>query len=415
MCVKSVTLVLLVGALIWLPRVHSEDFAIIGATLLPVSSDPIEGGTIYVKNGKIEAIGQNIQVPEGVKTIDGSGRWVMPGIIDTHSHMGVYPWPWAEAHADGNEMIHALTPHVRAEDAVFLEDPAFERARAGGVTTVQVLPGSGNLQGGQTVVLKLRSVNTLEEMKFEGAPRGMKMAFGENPKRVHVIRDQIMSRMGNSAVMRTGFRQAQEYRAKWEQYTILQDTDHPVSRPDYDPKMETLVDVLDGKIRVHVHCYRKDDLLAVLRISDEFGFKLASFQHGLECYKIASELAKRDIGVATWADWWGFKLEAFDGIPQNAALLANAGIRVNIHSDSSDGVQRLFHEASKAIRYGMNEDHALKALTIWPASMLGVEDRVGSLDVGKDADIAVFSHHPFDVYTLVQQTFIDGVNVYSRK
>jgi imidazolonepropionase-like amidohydrolase len=390
--------------------------AIKGATLLTITQGVIPGGTLVIKDGKIDAVGRDVAIPADATVIDAAGKFVMPGIIDTHSHMGVYPWPEANAHGDGNEMVDPLTPHVRAEDAFHLEDPALARARAGGVTAIQVLPGSGNLSGGMGAMLKLRIVNTLAEMKIEGAPPLIKMAFGENPKRVYGRhREMPMTRMGNAALVREMFEKARQYTARWAEFEKSAKTDHPLQRPEKDPKMETLAAIMRGEIRVNVHCYRKDDLLTVLRLADEFGWKPAAFHHVLEGYKIADELAKRDIAACTWADWWGFKMEAWDGIPENAALMAQKGVRVSIHSDSSDGVQRLYHEAAKAVRHGMTEEQGLKGLTYWPATILGLEKKMGSLEKGKDADVAVFSRHPFDVYTLVDMTIIDGKVVYDRE
>lgn len=390
--------------------------AIKGATLLTITQGVIPGGTLVIKDGKIEAVGRDVAIPKDAQVIDAAGKFVMPGIIDTHSHMGVYPWPGADAHEDGNEMIDPLTPHVRAEDAFFLEDPALERARAGGVTTIMAIPGSGNLSGGMGVMMKLRQGNTLEDMKIADAPRCLKMAFGENPKRVYGSRRQMpMTRMGNAAVVRKAFNDAKEYTARWAEFEKAKDSGHPLPRPERDPKLETLAAIMRGEIRVNIHCYRKDDLLTVLRLCDEFGWKPAAFHHVLEGYKVADELAKRDIGACTWADWWGFKMEAWDGIPENAALMAAKGVRVSIHSDSSDGVQRLWHEAAKAVRHGMTEEQGLKAITYWPASILGLEKRLGSLEAGKDADIAIFSRHPFDIYTLVDMTLVDGKVVFDRE
>lgn len=383
--------------------------AIVGGMLMTITRGIMPNGTLILRDGKIAELGHALAPPPGAVVIDATGKYVMPGLVDTHSHLGVYPWPDARAHEDGNEMTDPLTPHVRAEDGVYLEDPGMDRVRAGGVTTVQIIPGSGNLQGGQAVLLKLGLGNTLDDLKFKNAPRGIKMAFGENPKRVYGSRNQApMTRMGNAALVRQAFTRAREYQKQWAEFEANAKAGKPTVRPERDPKMETLIDVLEGRVRVHVHCYRKDDLLAVLRIADEFGFKLASFQHCLEGYKIASELARREIGVATWPDWWGFKMEAWDAIPQSPGLLAAAGVRVSLHSDSANVAQRLYHEAAKAVRYGMSPEAALKAITIWPASILGVDSRVGSLEVGKDADIAIFTKHPFDVYTRVEKTLIDG-------
>lgn len=385
-----------------------------GGTLLTVTHGTIEKGDLLIRDGKIAAIGPSLEAPRGARVIDATGRYVMPGIVDTHSHMGVYPWPGVDANSDGNELTDPIMPAVRAMDAVWAEDPEFERARAGGVTTVQILPGSGNLIGGESVTVKLRPSADVTRMLFAGAPRGIKMALGENPKRVYGGRTKSpATRMGNMAVFRDAFNAARNYKTKWDAWRAKKEADRGAP-PDRDLKLETLVDVLEGKIRVHVHSYRKDEILMFLKIADEYGFKVASFQHCLEAYKIADELKRRDIAVATFAQWWGFKVEAWDGIPHNAALLARKGVRVSLHSDSGTLVQRLYAEAAVAARYGLSEEDALRAITLNAASALGLEDRIGSLDVGKDADIAIFTRHPLDAYTLVAATLIDGEVVYDR-
>ncbi|MCZ6688044.1 MAG: amidohydrolase [Planctomycetota bacterium] len=389
---------------------EAPTIALRGGTVLTVSNGTIEGGTVVMSGGKITAVGKDVAIPEGATVVDVSGKFVMPGIVDTHSHMGVYSWPGGRANADGNEATDPITPHVRAEDSVNVEDPAFERALAGGVTTIQIIPGSANLIGGQGVVVKLRLGETLDGMKFEGAPRGIKMAFGENPKRVYGGRSKMPStRMGNAYTMRKAFVEAQDYGRKWKDYEERkaegEDEGPPPAR---DLKLEVLRDVLDGKIRVHIHCYRQDGILKLIEISKEFGFHIASFQHCLEGYKVAEQIAANKSGVATFADWWGYKVEAWDAVPHNAAILASKGVRVAIHSDSSDLIQRLYHEAAKAVKYGLSEEEGLKSITLHPAWMLGIDDRVGSIEVGKDADIAVLSKHPYDIYTRVEKTYLDG-------
>jgi imidazolonepropionase-like amidohydrolase len=385
-----------------------------GGTLLTVTKGTIERGDLLIRGGRIAAVGRDLEIPAGTRLIDAAGRFVMPGIVDTHSHMGVYPWPEVDANADGNEMTDPTMPWVRAADAVWTEDPAFERARAGGVTTVQILPGSGNLIGGEGVTVKLRPGVDVRGMLADNAPRGIKMALGENPKRVYGSRDKMPStRMGSMALFREAFTQARNYRAGWEAWRAKKEPGRGAP-PDRDLEMESLLDVLDGRVLVHVHSYRKDEVLRFLQIADEFGFRVASLQHGLEAYKIAREIARRDIAVATFAHWWGYKVEAWDGIPHNAGLLARAGVRVSIHSDSPNLVQRLHTEAAIAARYGLSEEDALKAITIHPASAIGLAERIGSLEPGKDADIAIFTRHPLDAYTLVERTLIDGRVVYER-
>ena len=384
----------------------AADVAIQGATVLPVSSEPIENGTVLIRDGAIAAVGPDVPIPEGTEIVDASGMYVMPGIIDVHSHMGVYPWPGARAHGDGNEAIAPITARVRAEDSVHVSDPAFSRARAGGVTTIQVLPGSANLVGGEVAVLKLRQSRTLAGLQMDGAPRGIKMACGENPKRVYGSDiDGPQTRMGNVAYLRSAFQAALDHRK-----ARIQNRD----KPPRDSNLETLLDVLDGKVRVHVHCYRHDDIEGIFRVMDEFGIQVASIQHALEAYKVRDLIRDHGAGIATWADWWGFKMEAYDGIPHNAALVKAAGVPVAIHSDSSNQIQRLNVQAAKTLRYGMSESDALITITLDPARMLGIEDKVGSIEVGKDADLAIFNGHPLDIYSLNVATWIDGVQVYDR-
>jgi len=387
---------------------------IYGGRILTITHGEIAKGSILIADGKIKEIGEKVDPPPGAQVILAEGMVVVPGIVDTHSHIGVYSWPGVEANSDGNEMTDPVQAGVRAMDSFNLEDPAILRALAGGVTTIQILPGSGNVIGGESVTVKLRPGSTMDQMIFAGAPRGLKMALGENPKRVYGGRNKLPStRMGNIYVMRNAYQQARDYRAKWEAWEKK-----PVSErgapPERDLKLETLADVLAGKVRVHVHCYRKDEIEALFRLADEFGFKIASLQHGLEAYKIADEVARRNVGVATFAHWWGYKWEAWDGIPQNAAILAEHGVKVAIHSDSADLVQRLYEEAAVAMRYGLEREDALKAITLNPAWILGVDDRIGSLEVGKDADIAIFSKDPFDIYTRVEKTLVDGKLVFDR-
>jgi imidazolonepropionase-like amidohydrolase len=391
-----------------------ESVVIYGGRLLTVTHGEIPKGSILIVDGKIKEIGPTVDAPPGARVILAEGRFVLPGIVDTHSHIGVYSWPEVDANSDGNEMTDPVQAGVRAMDSINLEDPAIARALAGGVTTIQVLPGSGNVIGGEAVTVKLRPGATMEEMVFAGAPRGLKMALGENPKRVYGSRNKLPStRMGIVYAMRDAFQKARDYRAKWDAWQKKPAADRGAA-PERDLKLETLADVLAGKVRVHVHCYRKDEIEALFRVADEFGFKIASLQHGLEAYKVADEIARRQVGVATFAHWWGYKWEAWDGIPQNAAILADHGVRVAIHSDSADLIQRLYEEAAIAMHYGLPREEALKSITLNPAWMLGLEDRIGSLEVGKDGDVAIFSKDPFDIYTRVEMTLVDGKVVYDR-
>ena len=391
----------------------AEDIAIEHATIYPISGGVIQDGTILIRDGMIAEVGTGVSVPEGARRIDGRGKHVMPGIIDTHSHMGVYPWPGVDANSDGNEATDPITAHVDALDSVSPEDPAFQRAAAGGTTTVQILPGSANLIGGKAVTVHVvPGAVTVDQMLFKEAPRGIKMALGENPKRVYGERNQMPStRMGNFYLLRDAFTKTVEYRDKWERYNKKQ-TKEP---PEKNLKWETLLQVLDGKILVHVHCYRADEMMHMIEIADQFKFKITSFQHSLEAYKVADILAKRDISAATWADWWGFKIEAWKGIPWNAAYLVSKGVVVNLHTDSADLVQRMNVEAEKTLKYGMSEADALKTITIWPAKMLGIDRYVGTLEKGKKADIVMFDGPPLSIYSHVLLTMVEGRTTYERR
>lgn len=387
----------------------SAPVALVHGTLLTVDGPVIPDGTLVLRGRTIEAMGAGLAPPPGARVIDCTGQFVSPGVIDIHSHMGVYPWPEGNAHGDGNEAVAPFTPRAWAGDGFDAEDPAIPRARAGGVTSVQVLPGSANLVGGRSAVLKLRDSILLDELLFREAPPGIKMAIGENPKRVYGgvehDADQVQTRMGEYAAFRAKFQAALDYRAARQRK----------EPPPRDLDLDVLLDVLDGKVRVHLHCYRTHDIQAFLRVADAYTFKVASLQHALEAYKIREVVAAHGAGVATFADWWGFKLEAWDAIPQNAVLCQQAGVVTCIHSDSASHIQRLPLEAAKMMRYGWTEAQALESVTLAPARLLGVEARVGSLAVGKDADVAVWSHHPTDVYTRCMRTFVDGVQVYDRE
>lgn len=383
-------------------------------TIITITKGVIQKGSILIKDGKIIEVGTDLKPPRDAQIIDATGKYVMPGIIDVHSHIGVYSWPGTEANADGNEMTNPITPQVKAEDGINIEDPAIFRAIAGGVTTIQVLPGSGNLIGGQSAVLKLKPGQRLREMLFPGAPPGIKMALGENPKRVYGERKQSpMTRMGNFFVMRNAFIQAQDYVRKWELYNKKKEKEKGPP-PERDLKMEVLADVMRGKYLVHVHCYRQDEMQRMIDIAHQFGFKIRTFEHSLEAYKVASLLAKEGIAISTWPDWWGFKLESRYGIPGNAAICSKHGVRVNIHTDSPEKVQRMNLDAAKCVKAGMDRDEALKAITIYPAWSLGIDDRVGSIEKGKDADLAIFSDDPLSIYSLVEKTIIDGEMVFDR-
>ena len=409
------------------PR-NAKPILLRGANVWTATGKTYSPGEVLVVDGKIAAVGEHVNAPSDAEVLDLGGKHVTPGIIDTHSHLGVYPAPFIEAVSDGNEATAPVTAEVQATHGFWPLDPGIPRALAGGVTAMQVLPGSANLIGGRGFTVKLRPGRSARAMRFPGAPDGLKMACGENPKRVYG-RDRKsppMTRMGNVAGYRAAFARAAEYGDRWEQHRRQfeawekrggEPKDRPLP-PERNLQLETLVGALDGSILVHVHCYRADEMLLMLDVADEFGFHVRSFHHAIEAYKIRDHLAARQVGASTWADWWGFKLEAFDGIQENAALLAAAGGRTIIHSDSGIGIQRLNQEAAKALYKGqamglaLTEDEALRWVTINPAWALGVDKRVGTIEPGKMADLVVWSGHPLSVYTHAEKVFIDGAVAY---
>jgi imidazolonepropionase-like amidohydrolase len=375
----------------------------------------IENGSVLFADGKIVELGQSVNAPQGATVIDGQGKWVTPGIIDIHSHLGDYPSPAVEAHSDGNEVTGPVRPEVWAEHSVWPQDPGFTRALAnGGVTSLHVLPGSANLFGGRGVTLKNVPGRTMQQMKFPGAPYTLKMACGENPKRVYGGRNQMpASRMANVALMRQTWIRAQEYDRKWEKYER-----DGGEAPGRDLALETLRGVLDGEILVQNHCYRADEMANIIDMSKEFGYKVSAFHHAAEAYKIGDLLRENGICAAVWADWWGFKMEAYDGIQENLAFLHNAGACATIHSDDPNGIQRLNQEVSKALTYGrraginISDEVAWTWLSFNPAKALGIADRTGSLRPGKMADVVLWNGNPLSVYTRPQMIWIDGALMY---
>ena len=395
------------------PRASST-VLITNAMILDGIGGMIEGGSVLLEDGRISAIGEDITAPDGADTIDAEGKWVTPGIVDNHSHLGVYASPGVHAHADGNEVTAPVTAEVWAEHGIWPQDPGFPRALAGGITALQILPGSANLFGGRGVILKNVPSRTVQDMKFPGAPYTLKMACGENPKRVYGGRGQAPgSRMGNFAGYRQTWAKAQEYKRKWDKYA--EDGGDPPSR---DLEMDTLAGVLAGDILVHMHCYRADEMVQVMDMAKEFGYKVTSFHHAVEAYKIADKLAENDVCSSIWADWWGFKMEAYDGVRENLPMVHNAGACAIVHSDSDVGIQRLNQEAAKAWSDGkrVGLDISMADAWIWlsanPAKSLGIFDETGSLEVGKAADVVIWSGDPFSVYTKAEQVFIDGAKLY---
>ncbi len=400
----------------------SQPVLITNATILTAAGERIERGSVLMQGGKVAAVGASLQAPAGVTVVDGTGKWVTPGIIDAHSHLGVYASPGVDANADGNELTNPDTAEVWAEHSVWPQDPQFPLALAGGVTTQQILPGSGNLFGGRSVTVKNVPALGVYGMKFPGAPYGLKMACGENPKRVYGEKGRAPStRMGNVAGYRAAWIKARKYRADWAAYTRkAENGESGATPPERDLQLETLAGVLDGEILVQNHCYRADEMLTMIDIAKEFGYKIAAFHHAVEAYKIADVLAADGICADVWADWWGFKMEALDGIRENAALLQKSGACVVIHSDSADGIQRLNQEAAKAMAAGnrmgmrLREEDAIRWLTINPAKSIGVDRQTGSLEPGKMADLVIWSGNPFSVYSRAERVYIDGALIYDR-
>ena len=388
----------------------SENIVIRNATVFDGNGNKFQNFDVHFSDGEIQAVGLRLAA-EGAKEIDGTGKYVTPGIIDNPSVMGVYPAPSVRTSSDGNEATNPVTSEVWAEHSVWTQDPQYKLALAGGITTFHVLPGSANLFGGRGVTLKNVSANTVPEMKFPDAPHSLKMACGENPKRVYSSRGPS-TRMGNVAGYRNAWIGAENYKEQLER-----DPSHR------DIRNETLAGVLDGEILVHNHCYRADEMATMINIGEEFGYKISTFHHGVEAYKIADLLADEGICAALWADWWGFKHEAYDMTIANIAIVDQArdgkGCAI-VHSDDESGIQRLNQEAAKALAAGrragfeISEGRAMTWITKNPAKSLGILDQTGTLNTGKDADVVIWSGNPFSVYTKVEQVYIDGALAFDK-
>ena len=384
-------------------------------TLLTAAGPAIRNGAILLQNGKIAALGANVSAPPDALVIDGRGKYVTPGIIDIHSHIGDYPAPGVSAHSDGNEATNPNTANVWAEHSIWPQDPQFPRVLAGGVTTLQVLPGSANLIGGRSAIVHPVPSRTVQGMKVPGARYGLKMACGENPKRVYAQRGPS-TRMGNMAGYRAAWIAAEQYRRRWDAWNAS----HRGDPPARDLTMETLAEALRGNIYVHMHCYRADEMAQVLDMGKEFGYKVRVFHHAVEAYKIGDLLAQAGTGATMWADWGGFKMEAFDAVRANIGIVDAAGARAMIHSDDPSGAQRLNQEVAKAMvaakRAGLrvDEDLAVRWMTINPAWALGLDAKTGSLETGKNADVVLWDGNPFSVYTHAEKTWIDGALLYDR-
>jgi imidazolonepropionase-like amidohydrolase len=394
------------------------------ATVLTGTGMRLEHADVLLVDGKISAVGSGLSAPANATVVDGTHRWVTPGLIDIHSHLGVYAVPAVAGNDDGNEATSPSTANVWAEHSVWPQDPGFRTALAGGVTTLQILPGSANLIGGRSVVLKNVPAVTYQGMKFPGAPQGLKMACGENPKRVYGADKKVFpsTRMGDMAGYRAQWAEAQEYlRDNLEYQKKLAAGAKDAKPPKRDLRLDTLAAALRGEILVHMHCYRADEMAAVLDMSREFGYQVAAFHHAVEAYKISDLLAANHVCAAMWADWWGFKMESYDGIPENMAFVdAAPGGCAIVHSDSDEGIQRLNQEAAKVMAYGeraglaVPPERAILWLTANPARSLGLGARIGTLEPGKMADVVVWNGTPFSVYALADLVYIDGALRYDR-
>jgi len=390
--------------------------AITNANIMTASRGNIMGGTILIRNGKIVEVGTNVTVPAGAKVIDGRGKWVTPGIIDAHSHT---------ANEGINEGSQSVTAEVRMEDVLRQDGISLYRHLAGGTTTVNILHGSANTIGGQNAVIKLRFGLPVDSLRYEHSVPGIKFALGENVRRTGNATSTRYprSRQGVEDLLRESFIGAQEYQREWDAYTTAKaawDKASARSRgaapipPRKDLEKDALVEVMSGKRLVYWHSYRADEILMALRVAKEFGFK-PHFTHILEGYKLADELAAAGATASTFADMWGYKLEAWDAIPHNAALMAERGVITTINSDSDERARRLYQEAAKAMRFGgASEEAALRMITLNAAIQLGIEKHTGSIDVGKDADIAIFNGHPFAPASRVDMTLIDGRVFFDR-
>ena len=403
----------------------SQNILIRNANIYDGEGNELLNTDLLIEDRKIAAIGNDLPVTDDFEVIDASGKWVTPGIIDIHSHMGVYPAPGVRTSSDGNEATSPVTADVWAEHSIWVQDPQYTLALSGGVTAFHILPGSANLIGGRGVTVKNLQRNTINSMKFPNAPHSLKMACGENPKRVYGSRQQAPStRMGNIAGYRKAWIEAEGYLNRLNEYESKSDEAKEMGyKPTRDLELDTLAGVLRGEILVHNHCYRADEMASMIDVAKEFGYKITAFHHGVEAYKIADLLADNGICGALWADWWGFKHEAYDMVQANIAIVDQArngtGCAI-VHSDDAIGIQHLNQEASKALSAGLRagfqitKARAMNWITSNPAKAAGIYDQTGSLKIGKNADVVIWSKNPFSVYALAETVFIDGALAYDR-
>src|SRR5271154_2584257 len=406
----------LVALTVALAPLCAETIVIRNAVIMTVTKGTVHG-SIVVKDGKIADVGEKVMEPTGATIIDAGGQYVIPGIIDCHSHIA----------GDGgiNEGSVSVSSMANIKDIINPEDIAIYRALAGGVTTANILHGSANSIGGQTVVIKTRWGKDAQGMIFEGAKPGIKFALGENPKRAGNAQGgrgatttnlrYPATRMGVEDTIREAFNEAVAYKAEWDKYDAAVKSGQSPIPPRKDLKLEALKEVLENKRYVHAHCYRADEILMLIRVADDYGFKIRTFQHVLEGYKVAKEIAAHGAGGSTFSDWWGYKVEAYDAIPYNATLMMKKGVLVSLNSDDAELMRHLNEEAAKTMKYGgATETEALSMVTINPAKQLGIDNRVGSIEVGKDGDVVIYDQHPLSNFTKVEKVFIDGQLYFDR-
>ncbi len=385
------------------------------ATILPVTGPPINGGDVLVIDGIIKQVGRNLTAPPGTRIIEASGKYLIPGIIDTHTHLAL---------SGTNEGTEAITPEVNMAEVINPDDPAILTALSGGVTMVHTMHGSANVIGGVNVVLKMKWGQPSEKLVVREAYPTLKFALGENVKQSNRMllpgRPQRYpaTRMGANAIIRRELLRARDYMAEWERYEKLRSSKNPPPNllpPKKDLRLETLSDLLRGKLYARCHAYVATEMVEFLNLAREFGFKIGAFEHAWEAYKITDELLAAGVGISVFIDSWAYKMEAAEGIAYNAAYCTKRGILVSINSDSSERVRRLFNEAGKAVKYGLTPDEALKLITINAARQLGVDRLVGSIEVGKQADLALFNEHPMSAYTRCDLTIIEGEVYFDRE
>ena len=417
---STILLTALVAALASVALAQNKGEVLIkNATIMTASHGVIEGGSILIRDGKIAAVGKNGEVRAGAnaRVIDATGMYVTPGIIDAHSHSAL------DSVNEGSVSVSAM---VRMKDVVDNTDISIYRQLAGGTTTIHSMHGSANSIGGQNVILKLKWGKSAEEMIVPDMPRTIKFALGENPKRAGNQSNPFgqgnrplrfpATRMGVEFTIREAFQQAREYMREWDEYAAAKERGGDPAPPRRDIKLEAIADILRGKLLVHSHCYRADEILMLMNVADEFGWKVLAFQHVLEGYKVAKEMAAHGAGGSTFSDWWAYKIEAYDAIPGNAAIMHHKGVVTSVNSDSADLARRLYQEAAKTIKYGgLTDEEALRFITLNPAKQLKMDHRIGSIDVGKDGDLAIFNANPFSIYARVEMTLIEGEVYFDRK